>query len=131
MDGIVCYALAVRHEKAVRGEPRPITARRLAAARRALKKEREDRPLFAEQIAEEQPTPEERIRAHEDENARHWQSIRDHRAVVWRRARAIVYSLLPEQRDALLQAWNRSTIPADAAYFADFVRRFLRNVERR
>jgi len=115
----------VRHQKAVRNEPRPVTKRRLAAARRALKKERDEHPLLAEQIAAEQPTPEERITAHEKESARHWQSIRDHRAAVWRRARAIVSGLPSEQRDALLNSWNRSTIPGNAAYFADFVQRFL------
>lgn len=120
-----CYALAVRHEKSVRNSQRPITTRRLAAAKRALRNERNAHPLLAAQIADEQPTPEERIRSHDEANADHWQAVRDHRAQVWRRARATIRALPDEQRDALLDAWNRSSIPASAAYFADFVRRFL------
>jgi len=120
-----CYAGRVRHEKSVRSSPRPITTRRLSAAKRALQKERDNYPLFAEQVADEQPTPEERIRSHDEQNADHWQTIRDHRARVWRDARAVVDALPSDQRTALLDAWNRSTIPASAAYFADFVGRFL------
>ena len=87
--------------------------------------ERDSYPLFGAQIADEQPTPEERILTHEDENAAHWQSIRDHRARVWRETRAIVHGLPREEREAVLAAWQQSTIPASSAYFADFVRRFL------
>ena len=40
--------------------PREITKRRLSAAERALKRERDKFPLFAHEIASEQPTPQGR-----------------------------------------------------------------------
>lgn len=45
-----------------RAAARPLTERRLAAAARALRREREECPLFVDDIADEQPTPEERDR---------------------------------------------------------------------
>ena len=35
-------------------------------------------------------------------------------------------SLPPELQTEMLEAWNRSSIPPDAAYFVDFVRTRLR-----
>lgn len=41
----------MRHNKLPRAKPRPTTPRRLAAAEKFLRKERESAPLFSEQIA--------------------------------------------------------------------------------
>ena len=56
---IVCVVM--RHEILPRSEPRPITPRRLQASARALWREQDNHPLFAKQIAEEQPMPDERL----------------------------------------------------------------------
>lgn len=54
-----------RFPKLSRRDPAPSKAR-LTAARKALQRERDKAPLFAEEIAAEQPTPEERIERVED-----------------------------------------------------------------
>lgn len=65
----------------LRYEKRPLTARRLNAARQA-----NAMPLFADQIRASQPTPEERI-AKQDEAFRQFcQAQRDYDAQSWRRA---------------------------------------------
>jgi hypothetical protein len=100
---------------------RQITPRRLGAAKRALAREREHRPLLAQQIASEQPTPEQRIRDHDAQANAHWQHIRDHCAATWRSARSILFALPGAEREALLDEWNRSSLPGSAGYFADFM----------
>lgn len=112
----------IRHS--VRGRPalRGITPRRLAAAKRALARERDRYALFADEIAAEQPSPEERITAadlavldydqgHRDLAAKHWR---------WGRKRLRRY---PEVTAEILAKWDPSWIPETGSYFADFVRR--------
>lgn len=124
MDGDavrIWYAAAVRHETMPRANARKVTPRRLQAAARALQREQEDAPLFADAIAQEQPTPEERVRAIDAAQVAHWQRIRDFNAQTWRAARRILFSLPVEKRDQLLAAWQSAPCPAPASYFADFL----------
>ena len=76
----------MRHCIAHRPRLRGITSRRLAAARRALAKERQRLALFAEQVAAEQLSPEERItqadldlleydQGHRELAAKHWRGL--------------------------------------------------------
>ena len=104
-----------------RATARPVTERRLAAARRALRREREACPLFVDDIADEQPTPEERVQAIDAAQVAHWQRIRDYNARTWRAARRILNSLPADERDQLLAAWQSAPYPASASYFADFL----------
>lgn len=104
-----------------RATARPLTGRRLAAAVRALRREREDCPLFADDIAEEQPTPEDRVSKIDAEQVAHWQRIRDYNARTWRAARRILNSLPAADRDCLLAQWQAAPYPASASYFADFL----------
>jgi hypothetical protein len=104
-----------------RATARPLTERRLAAAARALRREQEDCPLFADDIADEQPTPEERVRVIDVQQVAHWQHIRDFNARTWRAARRILFSLPAEERDQLFAAWQSAPYPASASYFADFL----------
>jgi hypothetical protein len=79
--------LSIRRSIRHRPTPRGITPRRLIAAKTALRRERERFPLFADQVAEEQPTPDERI-AHFDERLLNGdQGQRDLAAKHWRWAR--------------------------------------------
>jgi hypothetical protein len=112
----------VRHEKLLKLSARPLTPRRLRAAERALQRERGDRPLLARQIAEEQPTPEERIRAIDAQQEAWWQTIRDHAAQTWRKARRLLFSLPEEERQSLLAQWQSGPLPGRSEYLADFVR---------
>lgn len=117
----VWYRSTVRHEKMPRAEARLITNRRLQAAKRALARERDACPLFADDIAGEQPTPEERVRMLDAEHVAWWQRIRDYNAQTWRSARRILNSLPAEERDRLYAAWQTAPYPGGAGYFADFL----------
>lgn len=105
--------------------PRGVTPRRLAAAERALQLERERLPLFADQVAAEQPTAEDRIHRIDAEHLGQLQSHRDLAAKHWRWGRAQLASH-PECAPDIAALWEKSSIPPTAAYFADFVRRKLR-----
>ena len=100
---------------------RPLTERRFAAAARALRRERESCPLFADDIADEQPTPEERVREIDAQQLAHWQRIRNYNAHTWRSARRILFSLPAEERDRLHAEWQSASYPASASSFADFL----------
>ena len=79
-------------------------------------------PLFADQVAAEQPTPEERI-AHFDEQLLDGiQSRRDLAAKHWRWARRQLAGISTDIRAEIVERWNTSSIPPEAHYFADFVR---------
>ncbi len=100
---------------------RPITGRRLSAARRALQREADKVALFPELQPTE--TPEQRI-ARLDANAEaHFQRLRDHTAATWRRARRAFRTLTPEQREQVLARWNAPTWhpPHEAHYLADLI----------
>ncbi len=56
------------------------------------------------------------------------QGHRDLAARHWHRGRRMLRSLPPELQAPLLDQWNRSSVPPDAAYFADFVRTWLRRL---
>jgi hypothetical protein len=104
-----------------RATARPLTERRLHAARRALARERESCPLFADDIADEQPTPEQRVQAMDAQQVAHWQRIRDYNARTWRAARRILHSLPAAERDRLLAEWQAAPYPGGAHYLADFL----------
>ena len=104
------------------GLSRGITPRRLAAANRHLRLERERFPLFADQIAVEQPSPEQRI-VKADENWNHfWGKFRTFSASQWRFARRVLRSLPADRRRDLIQRWNASPYPKEAHYLLSFLR---------
>lgn len=115
----------MRHSLSGRYSPRGVTARRLAAAERALRLERESLPLFAEQVAAEQPTAVQRIERHDASQAEYFQRQRELAAVHWRWGR-LMLRLHPEHAADIMAKWNQSRIPPTAAYFADFVRTELK-----
>jgi hypothetical protein len=101
---------------------RPITGRRLSAARRALQREKASVALFPELQPTE--TPEERIARLDAEAQAHVQRMRDRTAATWRRARRSFRTLTPAQRDYVLAQWNATHWhpPHEAHYFADLIR---------
>lgn len=116
----------MRHRIRGRVQVRGLTPQRIAAARRAFRRERVRLALFAEQVADEQPSPEERVYAFDLQQLKTDQQHRDLAAKHWRWGRRQLARLNPATRTQVVQAWNDSWIPADAAYFADFVRRQLK-----
>ena len=92
------------------------TNRKLKAAERRLRLDREKFPLFAEEIGESQPTPEELL----DSRARSFitsqQRNRDRAAADWWRARAELRAIPEPDRSAFIRYWNRSKCPGNATY---------------
>ena len=109
-------------------EPRGVTPRRLAAAERALTRERAKIVLFAQQVVAEQESAEERIDRMDQSMIAYDQGRRDLAARHWRQGRRMLRSLPPDLQASLVEQWNhQSSVPPDAAYFADFVRTRLRH----
>jgi hypothetical protein len=104
------------HLKATR---RPVTGRRLSAARRALKRQTDAVALFPELAPTE--TPAERVDRIDADSVEMVQRWRDHAAKTWRRARRQLRALTPAQRAAVLKRWNNPHLPKQACYLADLI----------
>lgn len=112
-----------RRKYPYRPATRPWTPRRVAAARRAVEKERNRLPLFA---GEYTGTVEERMRAvdrHDIEFTAYWRASY---AEWWREARRVLRRLPVDLRDRILDEWNRGPYPATPVYLLDLVRTRLR-----
>ena len=105
-----------------------MTSRRLAAARRALTRERDRYALFADEVAADQESPEQRIDRFDQRVLRQDQSHRDLAAKHWRWGRRQLELVSEDIREQILAAWDRSSCPPEAHYFADFVRTRLRRL---
>ena len=119
--------MPIRHASIGHLTPRGITPRRLSAAKRALQRQRERLPLFSDQVAAEQGTPEERIEHFDQNQLEREKGHRDLAARHWRWGRHQLSQLSAEIRLEIIERWNRSLIPPHSHYFADFVRRQLRD----
>ena len=99
------------------------TPRRLAAAKRALARQREKLPLFADEIAAGQPTPEERIRMFDDAYISWRKKMRAFTASMWLKGRALLREMPEMERNEFLDYWNhRWKGPKRAEYFLDILR---------
>lgn len=100
------------------------TSRKRAALRRKQQREREALPLFADQIAESQPSEDEVM----ENRAVQWaaQELRDQnrRAQLWLKARARINALSANERAVLRRAWDCAPYPADPVYLLDFLHSF-------
>ena len=96
-----------------------LSEKRLRLAARYIEQARQKMGLFADFT--EMPTPEQRIREQTDSHNRWVKGFRQSRTADWRRVRKIIYSLPPEQRNEVLEAWNTSKRPADPAYLSDYL----------
>ncbi len=114
---------SIRPPLSIRGP----NTRRIAAAKHALERERMRFALFASQVLDDQQTPEERVCRFDKQAIAQEDRHRDLAARQWRRGRRLLTAAAPAVRSEIIAAWNRSSIPAEAAYFADFVWRALRD----
>ena len=112
----------MRHCVRYRPLPRGPTPRRLAAAKRALSREQQRYALFADQVAAEQETPQERIDRFDQRVLNQDQGHRDLAAKQWRWGRRQLDTVPAQTKAEIIEAWNRSFAPPEAHYFADFVR---------
>jgi hypothetical protein len=115
----------MRFKRAPRVEGYQETSRKRAAVLVSQRRQREKLPLFADLIAETQPSVEDVI-AH-----RHavWpvaeQKRRDELAGKWREARAAVFAMPDEARKPFLAWWNAHRwFPGDPGYLSSAVRGF-------
>lgn len=97
------------------------TPRKRAALRRRQRLEREALPLFAEQIAAEQPEEDDVMRLRALRWAVSEQRTRDARAARWREARRRLAAMTVAERRVLTLGWNRAPYPADPVYLLDFL----------
>jgi hypothetical protein len=103
------------------GNRRGPTPRRLAAARRALKRQADDVALFPELAPTE--TPEERVARFDADTDKAVASWRDLEAKHWRRARAQFRALTTEQQARVSQAfWGNRFMPKNGTYLLETIR---------
>lgn len=97
------------------------TPRKRAALRRKQQKEREALPLFAEEIAEKQPSEDEVMKY----RAEKWEAdeVRDRlkRARQWREARRKLDAMPEDQQKVLKMAWNCAPYPASPVNLLGFL----------
>jgi len=97
------------------------TARKAAALARKQAREREGLPLFADQVAADQPNVEE-VKVARAASWSEWQrGFRQYAAESWRRARRALRALPAAERTAVLAKWNGSRCPGAHEYFGDAV----------
>lgn len=89
------------------------TPRKRAALRRKQCREREALPLFAAQIAEEQPGEDEVMAGRAVLSAAQEARWRDNRAAQWRKARRMIDVLPDQDRRAMRRVWDCAPYPAD------------------
>lgn len=107
-----------------------VTKQRIAAAARAIQRERERAGLFVDELGPRE-TPEERVARLDQEAAAYWQRLRDGHARAWREARRQLYDLPEEQKRAILDVWQRGVYPATPEYLLDLIRRHTEGRESR
>lgn len=100
------------------------TNRKLKAAERRLRLDREKFPLFAAEIAESQPTPEELLDARGKAFLENQQANRDREARNWWRARAELRAIPEPDRATFIRYWNRCKCPGNAAYLLTYMNMF-------
>jgi len=90
-------------------QPSPPSARRVAAAKRAVQAEKDRYPLFPELVR--YATTESRLDAMQEHRIAWWQQHRNHVAASWREARASLRSLPPGPRTGILRYWQTCSLP--------------------
>jgi len=113
----------MRFTRYPKAEPYEITPRKLAAARRAVQRQKDRFPLFPELITHQ--TAEERLDAIAYGRAEWWQSMRDHQAKQWRRARKSLRDLPRGPRAAITRYWQICGYPGDPVYLLVQMRKMI------
>ncbi|MEC4718262.1 hypothetical protein RY831_03820 [Noviherbaspirillum sp. CPCC 100848] len=98
------------------------TPRKRAALLRKQRNEREAFPLFADQIAEQQPDVDTVMDDRARKYAEHMANNRAYRAMKWRQGRARMRSYPEVVRAKLMDYWNTHRwLPAEPSYFLDMM----------
>lgn len=91
---------------------------RLVTASKAIQRQKDKMPLFADDIVE---TAQQRIERMEKIGEAEWSRQRAIRAAMWRRGRAAIRAC--RNAAELAEEWQRSSVPGTAEYLCDFVQR--------
>ncbi len=97
------------------------TSRKRAALARKQKAEREALPLFADEIAAGQKSPDDVMQARAAAWAVSEHQARMRRASNWRQARREIDAMPPRMRRKVRAAWNGAPYPAVPVYLLDFL----------
>ena len=99
--------------------PTPPSARRVAAAKRAVQAEKDRFPLFPQLVTHH--TPEARLAAIDKHRVEWWQEQRDFRADRWRKARASLCALPSGPRNGIIRYWQKGSLPGDPTYLLGLI----------
>jgi len=115
--------IPIRFERGLpKTKRRGVTPRRLAAAKRALKRQRDKYPLLREQLGAKQPTPEQRIWNMDTKFVKEWDAIRQATCKQWLELRRIIRKeVCPDVKNDFLVSWRVGNCPADPYYALDFL----------
>jgi hypothetical protein len=102
-----------------KGEAYQITSRKLAAARRAVQREKDRYPLFPELLKHQ--TAEDRLASIAVERERWWHEMRDRQANGWRKARQNLNRLPSGPRAAMKRYWETYGCPGDPVYLLTMI----------
>lgn len=111
----------------LRPTPLERTARRMANMEKAVRRERDDIPLFPEMVRFSSAS--DRFAHFDRANMEYVQRLRDGDARTWRKFRRRLYSLSPEERRRFLEYWNAGMAPATAANASDALVAFFRRMD--
>lgn len=103
---------------------REINNRRLAASKRRLKLERDAAPLISDQIAELQPTPEQRVKDMDKSAQERFKHFDEQAKATREKAIKGISELSPEDQQRFMAYWNNSPVPSDPAYLATALAKF-------
>jgi hypothetical protein len=109
----------MRFTRYPKGEAYQITSRKLAAARRAVQREKDRYPLFPELLKHQ--TAEDRLTSIAVERERWWQEMRLRQAKLWRKARKALGELPTRPRAAIKRYWKICGCPGDSVYLLTII----------
>ena len=111
----------MKFDRHIRADRRPVTGRRLAAAKHALQRQADAVALFPELAPRE--TPEERIRRFDDASIATVKRWRDAEAERWRRARRELRVMTAAEQTQVDQRWAQNRfMPKTAVYLLETIR---------
>jgi hypothetical protein len=122
--------LKTRHDKIPRFMIPEMTCTRIKRSRLALEREREKTPLFSDQIAALQESPEARLLNLDDRVRKYDADLRQAFARAWKSGRRCLSAMSPEGARKCLNLWNNARTPATGEFFADHCHRFMRFADR-
>jgi hypothetical protein len=110
----------MRFTRYPKGEAYQITPRKLAAARRAVQREKDRYPLFPELVRHQ--SAEDRLASIAAQRKTWWQDMRGRQAKPWRKARQALRDLPPGPRAAIKRYWEICGCPGDPVYLLTIIR---------